>query len=92
MSIYLKSLIYINKLPPVIIHFPPFINHLKINLQVIAPFKGFCLVRGMPECTTEFSIFERHSCLSWTFQIQFYFTGKRQRKSTRKDKEKVPEI
>ena len=40
----------------------------------------------MPECTTKLSkkkkkTLYRHSRLSWTFQIQFYFIQKRKRKN-----------
>ena len=74
MAIYLKSPIYIyiyiyKSPPPITIHFPPFINHLKITFCsaqtkikpfyytkfAIAPVKGFRPVRDMPECTSEFS-------------------------------------
>ena len=71
MARYLEShiFIYINYLPPVIIHLPRFVNHLEIVLKVllkeksnyyyctkfvIAPVKVFRLVREMQEYTTEF--------------------------------------
>ena len=58
---------YINYYPPVIIHFPPFISHLKMNIKVLLKQKpnhfiiqslsnkGFHLVREMQECTTDLS-------------------------------------
>ena len=60
--------IILSYLPPVIIHLPRFINHLKITQSftqtkmkpfyctkfVIAPVKGFRLIREMHKCITEF--------------------------------------
>ena len=66
MARYLKSSLYIHLLPRIIIHLPPFINHLKITQSysqtkikpfyctksVIAPVKGLRQVRAMQECTS----------------------------------------
>ena len=53
---------------------------------VVAPVNAFRLVRKIPECTTEFSkqMFpETFLLVVHTFHIKFYFSGKRQRKSTK---------
>ena len=95
MCIYIYIYIYIyNQLPPVvIIDLPPFINYLKITLKsstqtkikslyctkfVIAPVKGFSnhwilklnVFRDIPTCRA-------------LFLFSLFFTGKRQRKSTK---------
>ena len=53
---------------------------------VIAPVKGFRLLRKLPECTIEFSkqMFpDTFLLVVYTFHIKFYFSGNRQRKSTK---------
>ena len=54
-------------------------------MSKLAPAKCFRLVREIPECTTEFKskYFQTFLLVIYTFHIKFYFSAKRQRKSTR---------
>lgn len=77
---------------------PLFINRFKIALKVLCkqkpnhfivqrlsqhPCKTWKQKCSNVELNSQNKCFQRHSCLSCTFQIQFYFTGKRQRKSSK---------
>ena len=95
--IYTCICIYIYIYIFIIIHHPPFINHFN-NCQgftqkksthfyfakfVMTLVKGFCLVREMQDWIVKKMFQETYSCLSCSFDIQFFFTGKRQREITK---------
>ena len=92
-DIYMYIYIYIY----IIIHQPPFINHFN-NCQgfsqkksthfyfakfLMTPVKGFCLVREMQDWILKKMFQETYSCLPCSFDIQFFFAGKRQREITK---------